>query len=446
MRILSYFFVPATAFLVAQVLAVQCAHAAEPVFKLAEWKSSVTCTLPDDEDSEATVSKDAGLRLLFCNADARYYTGARYAIALWTRQNRPLTGTLKTGKLTYSRSIGRLKNPTPNATLSPLTQSFSVTHGLGSALPTLTASEQPLSATLSLTADKHLLFVPDAECATISDGSIYASLHDTIRLSRFTRTSYAVTCARFQTENAAFLAEGAFVSPLIKLQLHSAVYQADSGSPPFWIQGIARTSYGIFQIDTSFFSGEDVCNVKKQAGIRPQCQLLFGSVHSFALRLGTELLWQEKVTSTKYADRYETYKAGAGIAAETSRINTKCTLSAVNIGTQGAFHTASSIPERYYDAALTSTLTCTAVRTTLSLDAKHYPKEPLRPTKAEKQVYTAHLTAGIGRTRRFSVQAGGNVTYKDGSRSAGELTGSAKITLTRKRLRAILKCTVELPF
>lgn len=437
-------------------------------------------TLPKTALESATHAESASAFTDLCDSP-------RYGAALFLLDNTmPLS--VRAGKLSYARSLSQLKNPAPATTANPLTKTFSALYGLGAALPTLTSAEQPLSCALSIDFSPLTASVsaaaPVFEAALCNDSTACICIHGEKTLSTHTRALYSLTAARFFLESSstlraasadfesdwynAALAEAAFLSPLLKANAragcHQQPYPASGGSSStaLWLQLNVRAGWQCLLVDASFFAvpsadsapkaapviggSSSVCRTVRQASINPQTQWLLGSRKPLALRAGIHALWQERVTATKYADSYETKKLTAGASLESTQHALKATCAAVNVGITGAFHTQSSIPERYYQATLAYTLTKPSARAAVTLDAKQYPVQPLRTTSQEKRTYAVSANLSPGKARMLTVQAGASATYKADARTAGEINAAATIKLKTQKLRTTVKAALSLPF
>ena len=155
----------------------------ENLFNFLEYKLSANFTLPQgDSDKEKTVAGNTGLKASFRDADLRGYVTLpktkfseiedansasekfellddfRYGAGIFLfKKSLPLT--LKIGQNSFSKSVSKMRNPSPSTTANPLTKSFAFSTGIGASLPTLSSSVQPLSfaATFSVPKDKFAL-------------------------------------------------------------------------------------------------------------------------------------------------------------------------------------------------------------------------------------------------------------------------------------------------
>ncbi|MCR5724988.1 MAG: hypothetical protein K6G80_07880 [Treponema sp.] len=463
-------------------------------FQYAEWKTAAACTLPlpDNaaETDTATGTVSTGIKLVCTSADFRWYESfsdsslsdaspperdsARYGAKV-TFFSKSIPVSLLSGSLSFARSLSCLKNPAPASTISPLAKSFTALHGLGASLPTLSASRQPLAAVLTANIQSKAAPV-FAECGLQEDKTAFASVHGTLFPCPYVKAGYSLTAGRFFLEDSttisaagagfspgwynAAIAESTMSIPLLKLCLQGAVHQTPYDTHAVWLYGKIRTGWQSVLLDAHGFmipttaenpqaapvigGSSTVCRVRKQAGLRTQVQLL--TAGNAAIHGGVQLIWQEKVTSTKYADVFSTEKAGAALAFESPGLTVKSSVSALYIHTEGAFHTVSSIPNQYYDAACTGTVTREAVKASLSLDAKHYPRQELSSTSVTKDILTAKLSVSPGKSRMVTARAGVTATWKAKERTAGQLDAAVIVKHLCGRLRTAVSCALSLPF
>ena len=141
---------------------------ADEFFNFAELKTAANFTLPNENDREKTFSGNTGLRLSFRDADFRGFVtlpktefdeirsseNIREKLDLFDnpclgagfflfKKNFPTT--IKIGHNSYSKSVSKLKSPSPPTTANPLAKSFAFSTGIGASLTSLTSSTQPVS-------------------------------------------------------------------------------------------------------------------------------------------------------------------------------------------------------------------------------------------------------------------------------------------------------------
>lgn len=498
MRILSYFFLPTPVFVVALLCCGKTAGATEsaaakaatePLFKFAEWKTALQATLPlplENESSastaEADVAAQTGLKLIFAAADLRCYltrpsldsdcTEPRFGGAVFFAQKtHPVT--LKAGRLSFGYSLSRLKNPSPATTLTPLARTYSVHTGLHASLPILSSSVQPLSVSVACSSGSKSVCV---EAAAQKDSTSFVSAHGASRINRAVRAEWAVTGARFCLESTstlksagsgfdscwkyAALTEVAVFSPLVSILLQGGAHQTPYTNSALWLYGKTRMTWQSLQLTATAFciptaddapqaapligGSSSVCHIRKQLGLQPQ--LLFLLTDTVALRCGAHLLWQERITATKYADLFTTNKAALACAVESSSLTSELTLSGVNLYTTGDFHTASSIPDTCYEACSQLTAVRPKLKTTVKLDAKHYPAQALKSTPTVKDVLTAACSASPGARRLLTATASLTATWKDKVRTAGSATCKVTVRKPGGTFRLQASCALVMPF
>ncbi|MDE6349606.1 MAG: hypothetical protein K2K67_01200 [Treponemataceae bacterium] len=392
----------------------------------------------------------------------------------------PFPVAVKAGTLTFSRSVSRLKNPTPSAIANPLKKSVGFSAGIGSSLPTLTSAVKPVAVSASLSVPQKRWGIPleaqfavakdDMACAAFSFSvrpAKYISVQSTFTAGRFlarasnTTQKLLANTAAFFDETQLFAAswESAFRSPFLKANLsvgfHQTPFAAGFSPCAVWIKATARTTFRAILLDLSFFSiptisatprtvplvgaSATICRTVSQFGINPQVQ--FDLPQSATLRLGVHALAEQKILSTRAAELYGTLKWSAGVAYESRPFTAKMTAGATNIIIDGSALTASTTPDKYYSADVSTVLVLEKIRATCSFGYDRYP--PAAKTGNTKDIFSLTATASPGTARMLTLTGGYTVTYKNSEKASSSVNASATVKCKTTWTRISLKCAVE---
>ena len=459
-----------------------CFAESAPLFNYAEYKFASTLTVPKDSDEEKTFSADTGLKLSFRDAELRGYTSRqkgefedlRWGAGVFLFRN-TVPVTMKVGHNTYSKSVSKMKNPSPPVTANPLVKSFAVSTGTGASLTTLSGSTQPLSYSLGAkTAEKifPVQFALEAFFNDENEGA--ASFSAKYSLSRSVFVQSAFSGGRFYIENnstilkknnAGFnadyfysaLGEFCFHSPLLKLNLYAGIQESPYEVNPFWFRLDGRTSLSFLMLNFSYFAipttkdspkavpliggSSSICRLVEQAGVNPQILFLFDDKNASSIRLGFSALENWKVTATNTPIQLNTAKLRAGLAFESRFLTARLDWTHANILLSGTPPTKSSTPEEYQSFGFSSSFAGKFAKISVSGNYSNSP--PLTETSAKKEIYSADLKIAFPKTN-LTAQTGIDVTMKDGERYSGEFCTGLSWTLKRKFLRASFKAEVKM--
>ncbi len=479
---------------------------AAPIFKFAEVKETMSLSLPRDDKKENTASGSVGGRIVLGNdafsVDARSYvtlpktkwsafssvSSPADAFALCNdvrfgaggTLNTPFPIAVKAGTLTFSRSVSRLKNPTPSTTVNPLKKSFGFSAGIGSSLPTLTSAVKPFAVSASLSVPKKRWGIPlEAQFAVARDDMACASFSFSARPGKYISVQSAFMAGRFlarasnttkkllantpaffdETQLFAASWESAFRSPFLKANLsvgfHQTPFAADFSPCAVWIKATARTTFRAVLLDLSFFSipmvsatprtvplvgaSATICRTVSQFGINPQVQ--FDLPRAAAIRLGIHALAEQKILNTRAAESYRTLKWGAGVAYESQPFTAKMTAGATNIIIDGSALTASTMPDTYYSVDASTSLVREKIRASCSFGYDRYP--PAAKTGNTKDIISLNASASPGSARMLTLTGGYAVTYKNSEKASSSVNASATLKYKTTWTRVSLKCAVE---
>ena len=373
----------------------------------------------------------------------------------------------KAGTNTFSDSLSKIRNPTPATTANPLAKSLSLKCGTGTALPTLTSAQKPLSATLSATSPSRMMkaeFMLDEDLDTAASFSAAAkpwknaSLTASITASRFFVENGSATLkkagAQFDGKfMAAAMAECALMSPVIKAVARFALHESPFGPPCAWMKLDGRTAFGNALLDVSFFSiptagtspkaaligqGSSVVRTTSQLSISPQLMFEAGGWKGAPsyIRLGLCAMGSEKVAATKSAEKLEVGKIRAAAEWERGQLGLRGDFTAANILISGSPTTKAAVPDRYDSLSLSAQLSSEKIRAEFSAGAKF---------RDESTEFSASLSASPGKSRSVSVRNSFGAEWKDGGMRSSD-TVSLSFSARTKSMRADAKFALTLPF
>lgn len=493
-------------FIIALTVGATSTVCAAPVFQFAEVKETMSLSLPRNDEKENAASGSLGGRIVLGNSlfslDARSYmtlpktkwsafsnvSSPADAFALCNdvrfgaggTVDTPFPVAVKAGTLTFSRSVSRLKNPTPSTIANPLKKSFGFSAGIGSSLPTLTSAVKPLAVSASLSIPQKRWGIPlEAQFAAAKDDMACAAFSFSVRPAKYISVQSAFTAGRFlahassttkkllantaaffdETQLFAASWESAFRSPFLKANLsvgfHQTPFAAGFSPCAVWIKATARTTFRAVLLDLSFFSvptvsatprtvplvgaSASICRTVSQFGINPQVQ--FDLPRAATLRLGIHALTEQKILNTRAAEWYGTLKWSAGFAYESRPFTAKLTAGATNIIIDGSALTASTTPDKYYSADVSTVFVREKVRATCSFGYDRYP--PSAKTGNTKDIFSLAASASPGTARMLTLTGGYAVTYKNSEKASSSVNASATLKCKTTWTRLSLKCAVE---
>mgnify|MGYP006916066992 FL=1 len=487
-------------FCLVAVFSLSCGFS-ESLFNFAEFKFASTFTLPTEEtEKEKAVAGNAGLRLSFRDVDARGYVTLpktefkaieetenfsekldllnewRYGVGIFLFKKTVPTA-IKIGQNSYAKSVSKMKNPAPSTTINPLAKSFAFSTGIGASLPTLTSSIQPISYAISAQTDEKVLPVQvGAEGFVTEEKEKVASLSAKYAISRSVSVQSVFSLGHFYIENntavlkknnALFkpdffysgLAELGFSSPLVKVNAYSGIQQSPYKKDSWWFKVDGRTSLGLLLLNASYFAipstkdspkvapliggSSSICRTVEQASINPQILFLFDDKNASSVRVGFSALENWKVTSTNTPVQLNTAKFRSGILYENRVFSARFDWTHANILLEGEPPIKSATPEEYQSFALSSSYAGKFAKYSLSGSYANYP--PLTEKSALKELYSADVKIAVPKLG-ITTQAGIDVTYKDGERTAGEFDASISYTMRKKYVRTSVKLGLCMPF
>lgn len=473
---------------------------ADEFFNFAELKTAANFTIPNENDREKTVSGNTGLRLSFRDADFRgfvtlpktefdeirssenirekldFFDNPRLGAGFFLfKKNFPTT--IKIGHNSYSKSVSKLKNPSPPTTANPLAKSFAFSTGLGASLTSLTSSTQPVSYSICTKSLEKMFPVQfSAESFVTEEKEGAALISAKLPLSRCVFLQSAISGGRYSIEghskileknNAGFeegyfysgLGELCFHSPLFKINFFSGIQESPYDVNPFWFRIDGRTSFSNLLLNFSYFaipttkdspkaapliggSGQ-VCRIVEQASVNPQILFLLNSENSSSVRFGFSALENWKVTVTNTPVQLNTAKLRAAMSYESKFFDLRFDWTHANILLTGEPPTKSARPEEYLSYAISGSFAGKVSKISFSGSYTRY--SPMEGNSALKEVYSADVKIASGKAGLTS-QAGIDLTVKNGARQSGQFSAGLTYLLRRKYFRSYLKAGLIVPF
>ena len=461
-----------------------------------DFGSKIEFSLPKG-NSKKTDKLDAaaGFKVSLKNADLRLYESLstevpatmqalsdglgspRYGFGI-TLFGESVPTTIKAGKNSHSKSLSKIKNPSPSTAATPLRQSFAFSTGIHSSLPTLSSAEQPLSATLNIGIPKNSVLDGlsiDALVDEKMDTALSASAEK--RLGKLSSMHFALTGARFFIENGSAvlkksgaefrpdyylsgLAEFSLRTPIVKANARIGAQESPYNANPVWLSLECRTGYRNVISDFSFFAvptseltprtapligaNSSIQRTLTQIGISPQTVFLLGSESPAAVRLGAHAIAARKITSTKNAEMMDVGKIRVAESFESKRTTVRHDLTVANILISGNPPNKTSTPEKYVTNSISVSRKSSKLNMTADISHKHVP--PYSSSYPATDTFTSMLTATPGLSKTLSASGKVSLTFKDARKSGGEFSFLASCKFKSKKASASLKCGVEIPF
>ena len=472
----------------------------EGFFNYAEFKTNASLEIPKSEsDSEKALDISAGIKLSLKNAEFRFYEtmkgeipvqaedlreslkSPRYGVKIsFFQESAPLT--VKAGKNSYSKSISKIKSPSPSTSASPIPKSFSFSTGINSTLPTLTSSEQPLSASANFTFPEkivHNLFKIDSifvDAFLDEEMNSAFSVSASKKIGAHKSVQAAFTGTRFFIENnstvlkktdAAFspdfflsgLSEFSLRTPALKTNARIAIHESPYEKNSIWLSISGRSGFKNFLTDFSFYaiptaqsapktapligSNSSIQRTILQAGINPQAAFFIGDGTN-TLRTGIHAIAARKITSTKAAEKMTVGKMKIAESFENKRFSLRHDFTLANVLLKGNPPNKSTTPEKYFANELTASLR--TKKATFSSDISHKYVPPYDSRYEPKQIFSASAKAAIGKAKSFSAGGKFSVTMTGDERSDGDAEAWASYKIKSKKISASAKCGISTKF
>lgn len=457
----------------------------EEFFNFAEYrlKSNVRHA---DNDEKNEVSGKSGLRLSFNSADFRGYGSFSENSKIWEEAElgagfflfkKTLPLTIKIGHNSYSKSISKMKNPSPSSVINPLSKSFSFSPGTGASLPSMSSGRQPLSCSLNLKSGKEN-FPLKFEAETFVTEDRNSAVFFTVRynLGRSIFMQQAFSAGRFKIEgkstvlkknNADFeadyfysgLGEFCFHSPLLKLNCYSGIQESPYEANPVWFRIDGRTTFRFFMLNFSYFAipttkdspkaapligaSASICRLVEQADLNPQILFLFDDKNASSLRIGFSAFESWKVTATNTPVQLNTAKMRAAASYENRFLEFRFDWTHANILLSGEAPVKSARPEEYITLGFSSSLAGKKAKFSLSGNYTNYP--PAYEKVPMKEVYSADIKIALTQAS-LTGNGGVSLTLKDGERCGGKFTAGAGFSFRKRFLRAVFSAELQVPF
>lgn len=469
----------------------------ETIFNYADLSLYSTIFLPENDskkqEDESKIQSNAGIKLSFRDVDFRtYFTlpktyfseineelksdakDLRYGLGIYLFKKSFPTN-IKIGKNTYSKSLSKIKNPSPSSIANPLTKSFAFSSGLGTTLPTLSSSSQPLSSSITFSIpEEKFVFPVTFELFADEEKDSALSISTAHKISRFSSIQTAFTGARFFIENDSSvlkknnltfegdyflsgLLEIAFKSPILKMNFRTGIQESPFKQNSIWFKIDGRTTFKNILLDFSYFeiptansspkvaplisANSNIQRTLNQISVNPQ--IMFSFKDSSSLRFGINFLEAQKITNTKDAEKINVGKCRSAISFESKIFDIRYDFTVANILLSGNPPNKSSTPEKYYANNLSSNVTLKSFYANANFDYKYYP--PYNSKYEPKKTFNTSLSIIPGKTKSISIQEKYSITLKGDEKTENKLESSIFYRFKSKKVKANLKCGISIP-
>lgn len=482
-------------------------------FEYLNFSSSANFTIPSESSGkEKAVSANAGFQLKMKDLDLRFYRSLpktefskisdcgtwderfdlldkfRYggAISLY-QDSTPVTFYL--GMNSFSRSISRLKNPVPSSSANPLKKSFSFSPGIGINLPTLSSSEKPQSAAVSVQIPFFKKFEVDFQGFWAEDDSTGISMQGKANLSRITFLEFSATLGRFYIEgNSKILKknycefepdffyagsfESSFKSPFFKTNFYCGIHEnpfkdnEHEDFPDFniWLKSENRVAFKNFLLDFSYFAiptskdspkvaplvggSSSICRTLEQWTLNPQFLLPFSDKNCSSLKFGISAVESWKITSSNDAESFQSLKIGSGILYENRFSSVKGEYSIENLILGNEPSETSSVPDKFHEAKISFSSRNSLFSISSSASCKIYFDDEI--FSSDKQNYSFSLSVSP-KSKILTSSSSLSITRKDDGeklKTSGTFSSSCtvKFKTAKNKIRTSCKVGISVPF
>ena len=472
----------------------------ESLFNYLEYKWSSVFTLPAwVSEKEKAVSASTGLKLSFRDVELRGYVTLpktefsdissaegisgkiellndfRYGAGL-SLFKKTFPVTLKAGHNIYSKSVSKIRNPSPSTAANPLTKTFAFSTGNGASLPVLSSSVQPLSFSVNFSIPENLLAVPvSGDFFITEDHDSAASIAGKFEFSRFVYVQQSFCAGRFFIENQSsalkknyadfsgdffysFLSETAFQSPVLKLHLYCGFQESPYESDSVWLKMEGRSVFKIFLVDFSYFfiptsryspkaapligASSSVCRIVEQASVNPQLVFLFDDKNSSLLRAGVCALENWKVTSTNVPVQLNTLKIRGALAFESRFFNLRFDFTDADRLLSGEPPVKSSRPDNYQCYSLSSLFSGENCKSSFSFFFYRYP--PFYDSDVLKETFSSDVNLAFSKLN-LSFKGGGEAVFKDREIYSASVNMGLNYAVKTSFFRSSLMVSFEMP-
>ncbi len=463
-------------------------------FNYIDFKACSELSIPKgDRDSEKALEASAGFKLSLWDADFRIYDtfsseipvqdfcgsfeNPRYGFGICLFKE-SLPTTFKFGKNSQSKSISKIRNPAPSTSANPLQKSFALSTGISSSLPTLTSSEQNLSASVNMEFPKSD-FLGTARIDALVDQEMNSAVSASSekKIGKFSSMQFAITGARYFIENdskvlkkagASFkpdfffsgLAECSIKTPILKTKARLGIQESPYETNPIWANLDLRTGFKNILVDFSFFAvptsektprvapiigaSSSIQRNIMQVGINPQTVFFIDGKASSAIRLGAHAIASRKITSSKNAELLDVGKIRLAESFESKRFTVRHDFTLGNILISGNPPNKSTTPEKYVSNSISANFKSKKVNMVADMGLKHIP--PYNSEYPNKNTVSTSISASLGKAKSLSLTGKMSMTFKDSEISGGEWAFSSAYKFKSKKTRASIKCGLSIPF
>ena len=380
--------------------------------------------------------------------------------------------TLATGSISFSKSIGRLKNPVPAISSNPVQKSFPVSAGIGFSLPTMSSTEKPPAFFCSLDFfKKNIPFLVQAAFRH-EDRAAFFSAKTKIHFSKkiffqshitFSSTILENNSSYLKKNNCTFTSqrcnsffwENFFISPFFKFNFYSCFQQNPYGINAFYFNSKIRLSAQNFILDASFFaipttkispkavplisSDSSIIKTAEQASLNPQ--LLFLTKGGNLLRFGITATETWKIAGTSEVSSINIAKIAAGFIFEKQNFSFKSNFTGGNILISGNPPSKSSIPNKFYEILFGISKTSPNFSKKFTIKGRHYPSKT--ENDSVKQEFSLDSSISLGRKRNIRISGSLASVLYNGTKDSSTYSLSAAWKIKKKHFTSSIKITFK---
>lgn len=469
----------------------------EDFFNYAELKFNSKISIPKkDSDSKKELKEAAGIKLSFKNADFRFYDtlsktefdsipieipkknfeSPRYGAGLFLfKETFPVS--IKIGKNSYSKSLSKIKNPTPSSFANPLSKSFAFSSGLGATLPTITSTAQTNSLNFAVSLFKKTKFPFYFDTFIDEEKNFAFSVFSIINLSKLTSVQISFTGAKFFLENDSSvlkknhfdfepnfyhsaLSEISFRSPSFKSNFYLGIQESPYEKNPIWFKIDGRKTFGNFLVDFSYFAiptskdspkvapiigaNSQIQHTIEQFGINPQVIFLFDDKNSSSLRFGIHGIESWKITNSNKAELLNVGKIRSAVEFENKLFNIRYDFTIANILFSGNPPNKSTTPEKYFSHSISTDFRGKYIFSTINFDFKYFPPYNSNYEKKYDFGTTIYFTPTFFKS--ISLKNEINAVFTESERKSLKITSSLSHKFKSRKINSSIFCAIDLNY
>ena len=380
--------------------------------------------------------------------------------------------TLAAGSISFSKSIGRLKNPVPAISSNPVQKSFPVSAGIGYSLPGISSTEKPPAFFCSLDFFKKNIPVLVQAAFRNEDRAAFFSSKTKIHFSKKVFLQSHITFSSTILENNSsylkknncdftsqrcnsFFWENFFISPFFKFNFYSCFQQNPYGINVFYFNSKVRLSAQNFILDASFFaipttkispkavplisSDSSIIKTVEQASLNPQ--LVFLTNGGNLLRFGVTATETWKIAGTSEVSSINTAKIAAGFIFEKPNFSFKSNFTGGNLLISGNPPSKSSIPNKFYEILFGISKTSQAFSENFTVKGRQYP--PQTENDSVKQEFSLDSSISVGKKRSIKLSGSLTSVLSNGIKDSSTYSLSAVWKIKKKHFSSSIKITFK---